>query len=301
MDSDQIQPLTTKPSAHPTRGKALGRGLDALLPPVAQPPDAIRKIPVTQIDPNPYQARHFFHPERLQELAESIKVHGVVQPIVVRQHGERYLLIAGERRWRATSIAGLAAIPAIIRQVAESEVLELTLIENIQSEDLNPIEIAEAFARLSNESRLTHDQIAVRTGKDRASVTNFLRLLKLPEIVRQRVGTGELSMGHAKALIALPTGEAQKALAERIVKEGLSVRQTEALAIPNPKKPPLTIADLERRAVQDPNVQAAVQDMERHLGTRVRLVGNDMEGRIIIEYYSSEDLDRIWGAIMGKK
>src|ERR1035437_4546643 len=155
MESDQIQAAAAKSENQPGPRRALGRGLEALLPSAA-PTDAIRRIPVTQIDPNPYQARRHFHPERLREMAESIRTHGVVQPVVVRKAGERFLLIAGERRWRATALAGVATIPAIVREVAEKDVLELTLIENIQREDLNPIEIAEAFARLANEAAMTH-------------------------------------------------------------------------------------------------------------------------------------------------
>ncbi|MBI2815698.1 MAG: ParB/RepB/Spo0J family partition protein [Acidobacteria bacterium] len=298
MESEQIRPVPTKTFGQSGRPKALGRGLEALLPSAAAPTDSVRHIPISQIDPNPFQARQVFQADRLRELADSIKTHGVLQPIVVRQHGERFLLIAGERRWRATSLAGLAAIPAIVRQVAESEVLELTLIENIQREDLNPIETAEAFARLATDAHLTHDQIATRTGKDRATVTNFLRLLRLPEIIRHRVATGEISMGHAKALLTLPTEAVQKELADRILHEGLSVRQTEAIVAPESRKSGVT--STKKKAIADPNVSAAVQEMERSLGTRVRLTGSQKRGKIIIEYYSSEDLERIFEAIVSK-
>ena len=300
MKSDQIQAPAAKPENQPGPRRALGRGLEALLPSTG-PTDAIRRIPVSQIDPNPYQARRHFHPERLREMAESIRTHGVVQPVVVRKAGERFLLIAGERRWRATALAGVGTVPAIVREIPEKDVLELTLIENIQREDLNPIEIAEAFARLAREAALTHEQIAARTGKDRATVTNFLRLLKLPAEVRERLDAGELSMGHARALLTLPTEAAQKALAARIVAQGLSVRQTEALAKPAHGAVPKSLAFIEKEAVQDPNVQAAVQEMERALGTRVRIVGDDLKGKIVIEYYSSEDIDRIYGVIVGKQ
>ncbi|OFW39790.1 MAG: hypothetical protein A3J28_09055 [Acidobacteria bacterium RIFCSPLOWO2_12_FULL_60_22] len=298
-------PITAvKPPAQPGPRRALGRGLDALLPtiPAAPATDTVQRIELSRIVPNPYQARQHFHPERLRELAESIKAHGIVQPIVVRTSGDHYMLIAGERRWRAASLAGLAAIPAIVREAPEGNILELTLIENIQREDLNPIETAEAFARLANEAGLRHEEIAARTGKDRATVTNLLRLLKLPKEVRERVASGELAMGHARALLALPTESAQKALATRILAQGLSVRQTEALTTKAiPIRPKNTYADIQKQVLQDPNVVAAVEVMERALGTRVRIIGDDLHGKIVIEYYTSEDLDRIYDLIVRAK
>jgi len=302
---EPIQPFTKAPSqSSPKRG--LGRGLEALLPATHPSGDSIQQIEVTRIAPNPYQTRQHFHPERLRELSESIKTHGVVQPVVVRQQGDRYTLIAGERRWRATQLAGLGTIPAIVREVEENHILELTLIENIQREDLNPIETAEAFARLTREAGLTHEQIAERTGKDRATVTNFLRLLKLPDEVRKRVATGELSMGHARALLALPSEAAQRTLAARIVTQGLSVRQTEMLVQDtkeSPKKPKTKKNDIP----DDPNVLAAIDALERALGTRVRIVSLGSLGsigscgKIVIEYYSQEDLERIYEVITGKR
>jgi ParB family transcriptional regulator, chromosome partitioning protein len=229
------QPMNEAP---PTVGKsispnaprrALGRGLDALLPtaPVAMasPKEGVLQIELSRIDPNPFQSRRHFDQEKLQELSQSIRNHGVMQPIVVRRSTDRYVLIAGERRWRAASLAGLAAIPAIVREVSDKEVLELTLIENVQREDLNPIETAEAFARLANEAGLTHEQIANRTGKDRTTVTNLLRLLRLPKEIQERIETGELSPGHARALLKLPTESSQVYMATRVVAQGLSVRR----------------------------------------------------------------------------
>ncbi|MBI3894498.1 MAG: ParB/RepB/Spo0J family partition protein [Acidobacteria bacterium] len=286
----------------PKRG--LGRGLEALLPPAPHlSKESIRQIEMTQIVPNPYQPRQSFHAERLKELSESIKTHGIIQPIVVKQSEDYYILIAGERRWRAAQMAGMATIPAIIKEVSENQVLELTLIENIQREDLNPIETAEAFARLTREAGLTHEQVAERTGKDRATITNLLRLLKLPQEVQKKVANGELSMGHARALLSLATETAQKALAMRIVTQGLSVRQTEKLVKDGPGKSdkPLTIKKLWNQVLQDPNVLAAVEAMERRLGTKVRLMGDDLHGKIVIEYYTSQDLDRIYELIVGKR
>lgn len=314
MDRDQKQPSAPVRSAAvnvgvaspKSGGRALGRGLDALLPSMpaqaSTPPpgDLIHKVPVARIDPNPYQTRRVFEENRLRELADSIKMHGVMQPVVLRRAGERFLLIAGERRWRATTLAGLPTIPAIVRDVPESSVLELTLIENIQREDLNPIEIAEAFARLSTDSHLTHEQIAARTGKDRASITNYLRLLKLPSEVRERIATGELTMGHAKALLSLPTEAAQKALASRIIVQGLSVREAEALTKASSGTPRKAGRGEVRESHQDPNIQAAVTEMERALGARVRLVGNNTHGKLVIEYFTAEDLDRVYSRIIGR-
>ena len=287
-----------------TARRGLGRGLDALLPPSHGPAptagDAIRQIGVSAISPNPHQPRQQFHPERLQELANSIRMHGIVQPVVVRKQGEKYMLIAGERRWRAASLAGLPTLPAIVKDVPDNQVLEITLIENIQREELNPVEVAEALARLASEANLTHEQIAERTGKDRVTVTNHLRLLKLPEEVRKRVASGELSMGHAKVLMGLTSEESQKTLAARIVAQGLSVRQTESLAKGEPQKT-ITHKAIQTQAVQDPNVAAAVREIERTLGTRVRMQGDDLSGKIIIEYHSPDDLDRIYSILLGRK
>ena len=279
-------------STRPKRG--LGRGLDALLP-VTVLSERVRQIEVSRIDPSPHQSRQYFHPGRMAELAESIKLHGVVQPIVVRASGQRYVLIAGERRWRACALAGVAMVPAIVRDVPDNELPELTLIENIQREDLNPIEMAEALARLSREHGLSHEQLASRTGKDRATVTNVLRLLRLPVEVRNCVASGDISMGHARALLALPDEGSQKILAALVVTKGLSVRQTEAMTKSRRARKPKAPPD------QDPNISAAIQEMERALGTRVRVVGKGSRGKIEIEYYSRQDRDRIYSVIVGQQ
>ena len=283
----------------------MGRGLDALLPSVpvavATTREGVQQIELSRIDPNPFQSRRTFDQERLHELSQSIKNHGVMQPIVVRRNGDRCTLIAGERRWRAASLAGLAAIPAIVRDASDREVLELTLIENVQREDLNPIETAEAFARLANEAGLTHEQIAQRTGKDRATVTNLLRLLRLPKDIQRKIESGELSPGHARAILKLPTESAQVYMATRVITQGLSVRQVEEIVKGTSEKPNvITLKKIEEEVLQDPNVRAAVEVLERALGTRVRLKGNDMRGKIIIEYYTSEDLDRIYAVLAGR-
>jgi ParB family transcriptional regulator, chromosome partitioning protein len=302
---EPMEPPSSKTLNISSARRGLRRGLDALLPAAPAPPsapatDAVIQIGISAIYPNPHQPRQHFHPERLKELAESIKVHGIVQPVVVKRQGDRYLLIAGERRWRAASLAGIPTVPAILKEVPDNQILELTLIENIQREELNPLEVAEAFMRLAADANLTHEQIAERTGKDRLSVTNHLRLLKLTKEVQNWVASGELSMGHAKVLMGLASEAAQKALAARIVAQGLSVRQTEVLARAGPRKI-ATAKNNEVQVLRDPNVVAAVREIERTLGARVRLVGNDIRGRIVIEYHSSEDLDRIYALLVGRK
>lgn len=290
--------------------KALGKGLNALLaartapkpaPPAAQPPatpEPVSRIPIALIDPNPVQPRTVFQAERLQELADSIKANGIIQPLVVRPHGDRYQLVAGERRWRAAKLAGLVQVPAVVQTISDDRLLEITLVENIQREDLNAIEVAHAFDRLVRELNLSHDDIARRTGKDRTTITNTLRLLKLPPDIQQLVAEHRLSMGHARAILALPTPELQRQLADRTASQGLSVRQVERLVKqmtaprePKPAEQPI-----------DPNVKAAIAQLEAVLGTRVRIAAkSDHRGRIEIEYYSPDDLDRIYSIIVGDR
>src|SRR5580698_1890502 len=223
--------------ADPKR-RALGKGLDSLLPrvqtPAATPTESEggkpREIPLDQIDRNPFQTRSHVNEEQLVELAASIVANGVVQPILVRPLAEgRFQLIAGERRWRASQIAGKATIPAILRQVSDEQAMEITIVENLQRADLNPMEQARAFERLSREFHMTQEQMATRTGKDRATVANFLRLLRLPATVQARVESGELTFGHARALLAFEHAEEMEKAAQRVVDNSLSVRQTESL------------------------------------------------------------------------
>jgi len=289
--------------------KALGKGLNALLggrtAPKPEPlhtpehpttTDGLTRVPVDHIAPNPLQPRSIFRPERLQELADSIKANGIIQPLVVRPHDGRYQLVAGERRWRAAKLAGLAEVPVVVRHVSDEQLLEITLVENIQREDLSPIEIARAFDRLSRELGLTHDQIAERTGKDRSTITNTLRLLKLPDDIQQLLAEHRLSMGHARAVLSLPTEELQRQVADKAVSQGLSVRQVEHLVQKMTSSRQPKPAD----EVVDPNVRAAIQQLEQALGTRVRITGNpEKKGKIEIEYYSGEDLHRIYEVIVG--
>ncbi len=291
--------------------KALGKGISALLPtrtpappPVAPSPetnhtDTALNIPIALIDPNPLQPRRVFETERLAELAQSIEMNGIIQPLVVRKTGERYQLVAGERRWRAAKLADLKTVPAVVREIPDDHLLEITLIENIQREDLNPIETASALARMAAELSLNADEIGRRTGKDRTTITNFTRLLQLPAEIQQLVADRRLTAGHARCLLTLPNPETQRQVAQKAAANGWSVRETERLAqrllrAREPKK----VEEVE----QDPNVKAAIQEMQRVLGTRVRIVeGARKKGRIEIEYYSQDDLDRIYAAIVGEE
>src|SRR5208337_4796273 len=284
------------------------RGLGALLPtrPTNQPApppspaeEAALSVPIDSIDPNPLQPRRVFQSERLSELAQSIRANGIIQPLVVRRSGERYQLVAGERRWRAAKLAGSQSVPVVIREIADDRLLEVTLIENIQREDLNPIETAVAFDRLGRELLLSPDQIGQRTGKDRTTIINLLRLLQLPADVQQLVSERRLSAGHARCLCSLPNVELQREVAEKAVAQGWSVRQTERTTQRMLEgRKPKHVDEVET----DPNVKAAIQEMERVLGTKVRIVEKaKQKGRIEIDYYSTEDLDRIYAAIVGEE
>jgi len=294
----------TKLTGSPRR--ALGRGLKSLLPPKTEqappshrttpPPGKPVELSIALIDPNPVQPRSAFSPERLDELAASIRVHGVLQPLVVRPAGDRYQLVAGERRWRAAKLAGLEKVPVVIHDVPDERLLEITLVENIQREDLNPIELAKALDRLVRELGLTHEQVAERTGKDRTTITNALRLLRLPSDIQDLIAERKLSPGHAKAIIGLPNEDLQRQVAERAASQGLSVRQVERLVQRMTKSREPVSAD---EATEDPNVAAAVAELERLFGTRVRIVRrSDSRGRIEIEFYSHEDLQRLYSILV---
>jgi ParB family chromosome partitioning protein len=259
----------------------------------------ITELPVDQIDPNPVQPRTVFQAERLQELADSSKTHGVIQPLLVRRKGDRFELVAGERRWRAARLADLEKIPVVVQDLADDHLLEVSLIENIQREDLNPIEVAHAYERLVKELHLSHEEIANRTSKDRTSITNMIRLLKLPPEVQVMVAEHRLSMGHARALLGLATPELQLTMAEKASSQGFSVRQIErAVQKLNEARDPKEQDEVK----QDPNVRAAAEELERTLGTRVRIVEkSEQRGRIEIEYYSQDDLDRLYQLIVGEK
>ena len=284
-----------------TKRKALGRGLNALLPPApAGGEKAVPEVPIEQIVPNKYQPRSNFNPELLQELAQSIKANGVVQPVIVRKSGNQYQLITGERRWRAAKLAGLKTVPAVIREVSEFKQLEWALIENIQRQDLNPIEEASAYAALVEDFSLTQEEVAQRVGKDRTSVTNYIRLLKLPSEIREMIQKQELSMGHARALSSLDKEKDQIELAREIVKDQLNVRQIETL-VRNWKTRKRSPRKMTQETPVDPNVKAAEQKLQERFGTRVVIkLETDEKGRIEVHFENSEDLIRIFDLMSGK-
>jgi ParB family chromosome partitioning protein len=240
-----------------------------------------------------------FQIDRLEELAASIRANGIIQPLIVRRHGGQYQMVAGERRWRAAKMAGLAEVPVVVQEVAEPQMLELALIENIQREDLNPIETAHAYERLGRDLGLSQEEIGRRTGKDRTSIANTVRLLKLPTEVQLLLAERRLSMGHARAVLGLPSAEQQIETAEKAAAQGLSVRQVETLVQELTSDRPKS-GSSRKEASQDPNVKAAVDELERALGTRVRIVElSQQRGRIEIEYYSQAELDRLFQRIVG--
>jgi ParB family chromosome partitioning protein len=286
------------------RRPALGKGIESLLgprPTVAAEVESTGKpleIALDRIERNPSQTRTSFDEAKLAELAQSIAATGVVQPVVVRELPDgRYQLIMGERRWRASQMAGKATIPAIVRQVSDEQALEMTIVENLQRADLNPMEQARAFERLSREFHLTQEQMATRTGKDRASIGNFIRLLKLPESIQGLVESGGLSFGHARALLGLESTEQMTAAAAKVTALAMSVRQTESYVqgLIDPESKPKA-----KKAVAeavDPNVREAQDRLQRRLGLRVRVEDKKGKGRVIIEYAGVEDFDAILAAL----
>ena len=273
--------------------KALGRGISALLGEGESYSDpGWYELDVSLIDPNPEQTREIFSKEKLNELARSIEAHGFVQPIVVRKQGSRFQIIAGERRWRAAQLLGLAKIPVLVRPMADEKIMEAALIENVQRENLNPMEEAKAYDRLANEFGLTQEEVAKRTGKDRSTVSNLLRLLNLSSFVQNLVREQRLSMGHARALLALPDSDSQEDLANRTIKQGLSVRQVENIISAQKNK---VLKESKDKLPQDPNISAATERLESVFGTKVRIVtkkGNS--GRIEIDFYSQAELQRLY-------
>lgn len=269
---------------------ALGKGLNALIP---EKGEEVLYLDVDRIMPGKQQPRRVFHEESLKELAASIKEKGVLQPIIVSRTGDgAFNLIAGERRWRASVLAGLKKIPALIKNVASKDSLEIALIENIQREDLNPIETAEAFNRLVKDFDLTQEDLAVRVGKERATVANYLRLLKLPDEIKTMLYNGSLSMGHARALLAVEGRTRQIEAARKIIKSSLSVRETELLA-KNISKPPRS------GDKKDPQIASLEEKLIKHLGTKVRISHKGKKGgKIEIEYYSLDEFDRLLEILM---
>ena len=284
--------------------QALGKGLSSLIPEPAQArADAgLLMLDVKRIQPSRYQPRSDF--SGLEGMVESIRENGIVQPVIVRQEANGFRLIAGERRWRAAQIAGMERIPAIVRKVSDDRVLELALIENIQRKELNPIEEAKAYEVLLSEMKLSHADVARRVGMDRSSISNSLRLLKLPESIQDLVKEGSISVGHAKAIMAIPDAATQIKVAEEVARGLLSVRETEqriAAILGGAGRGVRGVsAGTDRRAAPDvdPNVAAAAQRLTRALATKVRIVKKGERGRIEIEYYTDEELQRLFEFLM---
>ena len=269
---------------------ALGKGLDSLIP---ERGEEIVYLDIERIFPGEQQPRKIFKDDSLRELAASIRERGVLQPVIVSRVGDgTFRLITGERRWRASSLAGLKKIPSLIKNVASKDSLEIALIENIQREDLNPIEAAEAFSRLIIEFNLTQEDLSDRVGKDRTTVANYLRLLKLPDEVRSYLYNGSLTMGHAKAVLALEGKATQIDAARRIIKKGLSVREAELLS----KK---MFGSPKTQASKDPQISALEERLIKNLGTKVRIMNKGKKGKIEIEYYSFEELERLLDILLG--
>lgn len=278
----------------------LGRGLGALLSSSPSPAaetalSKVQELPIDSIVPNPRQPRKAFDTKGLQDLSQSLKRSGVLQPVVVRRHGQQFQIVVGERRWRAAKMAGLSHIPAVVREATDAETLELALVENLLREDLNPMEEAEAYQRLLTEFAWTQEELGQRVGKDRSSVANCLRLLKLPELIQADLRAGRLTMGHARALLSLASPAEQLKLREEILAHSWSVRATEEGVQRKQRQAP-------RRAGRRPAELAALEDSLREaLATRVRLVGTERAGRIEIAYTSAEDLERLTELITGRR
>jgi ParB family chromosome partitioning protein len=279
---------------HMDKRPALGKGLSALIPDLPDSRPGAVEVDIDRLSPNEYQPRGPMDRERLDDLARSIRANGVIQPIVVRKSGERFHIIAGERRWRAAQLAGLTRVPVVVRDVPAGQdrsLLEMALIENIQREDLNPIDEAQAYRRLLEDFHLTQDAIADAVGKDRATIANTLRLLRLPSDVRADVAGGTLSMGHARALVSLPSEDEQRRIAREVVTRQLSVRETEALvkkAAAGDAPAPTTA-----RAV-DVHTRAAEERLRLTFGTQVRIARRGKRGRIEIDFSSEDELIRIY-------
>ena len=278
-----------------SKRKVLGRGLEALIPREVQQPKPESgwfHCEIEKLTPNKDQPRQSFDEHKLRELTESVRSRGIIHPLIVRKQNGGFLIVAGERRWRAAKLAGLKTVPVVVKDVSGAELVELALIENIQREDLNPLEEAEAYRQLIEEHGLTQEQLAKRVGRQRSSVANALRLLRLPSEVRRFLLTGELSMGHARAILGIPSAVGQAALARRVVKERLSVRECEELVRQTPAR---TSRSKKRPRQYEYSTQEnhLIESMQRRLGTKVDLRKSAKGGRVIIHYYSPEELDRI--------
>ena len=284
-----------------TKRIALGKGLGALLPELGQAePRTLLYCGIEEILPNRAQPRKHFDESKLQELAESIKEKGILEPLIVRRTEQGYELIVGERRWRAAQKAGLKEVPVLVKETERRGALEISLIENMQREDLNPIEEAEAFKHLIEEFNINQEDLSKRIGKDRTTVTNTLRLLKLPLEIRDHLLQNRITSGHARAILSLENKEKQKELCTLIIKRGLSVREVEAIAKRWSEKPEKSVAPTKKKGDLESQLSSLQDSMRKYLGTKVHISQKGKRGKIEIEYYSHEDLERIVEAILGK-
>ena len=275
--------------------QALGRGLDALIPDMEASdlePRSFFYCDIDSIRPNPYQPRRRLSEQELKDLSDSIKEQGIIQPIVVRTVPTGYELIVGERRWRAGRLAGLKQVPVVVKDVSGAEMVEMALVENIQRQDLNPLEKAEAYYRLIKEFKLTQEEVAKRVGQDRSTVANFLRLRNLPQPIQTDIVNNTLSMGHARALLGVETLAQQKEVWRRIVSKSLSVRAAEALVKKLKDHKPRT-SSAKARSSEDVYIESLADDLTRHLGTRVRIIRRGKRGRLEIDFYSNENLEQL--------
>ncbi len=283
-----------------TKRMALGKGLGALLPEY-QETKTLFYCGIEEIIPNRSQPRKYFDEPKLQELAESIKEKGILEPLIVRKIDQGYELIVGERRWRAAQKAGLKEVPVLVKEAEGREVLEISLIENLQREDLNPIEAAEGFRHLLEEFNLSQEELSQRIGKDRTTITNTLRLLKLPLEIRNQLLQNHITSGHARAILSLESKEKQKELCALIIKKGLSVRETEALAKRWSEKTKKPTPTPKRKGDLESQLSSLQDSLRKYLGTKVQITQKGKKGKIEIEYYSHEDLERIVETILGEK
>jgi len=284
---------------------ALGRGLSALIPsapapsssgdqhPASTPRAQILQIAIEDLDRDDRQPRQHFDSQKLEELASSIRSRGIVQPILVRRENGRYRIIAGERRWRAAQLAGLKEVPAILKEASEKEAFEIALIENLQREDLNPIEEAEGYKRLVDEHGLTQEAVASRVGKDRSSIANALRLLNLPEDIKAALVENTINMGHARALLGLGDAESIRQAADEVIRSKLSVRATEQLVRKVKAKAEGAPVPEKKKPEESPQIRSLTEQLQRALGTKARVVDRGGKGQLEIEYFSYEDLDRL--------
>ena len=279
--------------------KGLGRGLGSLFEENAPEPDedSVVNINLNNIEPSKDQPRKQFDKEKLEALADSIRDNGVIQPIIVVKNGDRYKIVAGERRWRAAKSAGLTTIPAVIRNYSDSEVAQIALIENLQREDLNPIEEAVGYKTLIDKFKMTQEDVSSKIGKSRSAIANSIRLLSLDEPIQSKLITGEITSGHARALLSIEDKETRLILLDSILEKGLNVRQTETLAKQLQKAVPV-----KKKKIIDEQVMAEIEAAENrlssHFGTKVKLIHNEKRGKIEIEYYGNDDLERILQLLM---